>query len=233
MRLTASVKKKKNNNKLIIIFTYYYFHSLTRLSNFFQSNSRICLIHSIYTDTLSTWSVLAVPRTKMWKRSIWNTRWISIREVCSTDSSICHLPRTPSLYRIMATSFSDSALIIPVIVSSRVSPHPPLLYKYLQRWLTNQLFSFFRILVVPLPLPLPHIDRNEFDTSRRDPCRSSPNTAKFPQMRGPLTDHHAAIAVARLVSLIRPEKKKEKKRKAKRKKKSCPKHTIISYSVFL
>lgn len=120
----------------------------------------------------------------------------------------------------MATSFSDSALIIPVIVSSRVSPHPPLLYKYLQRRLINQLFSFSRILVVPLPLPLPHIDRNEFDTSRRDPRRSSPNTAKFPQMRGPLTDHHAAIAVARLVSLIRPEKKKRKRGKLKEKKKA-------------
>lgn len=40
-------------------------------------------------------------------------------------------------------------------------------------------------------------------------------------MRGPLTDHHAAIAVARLVSLIRPEKKKKRKRgKLKEKKKA-------------
>lgn len=45
-----SVRKRKKINSLL------YFHSLTRFFefDFQQSNSRICLIHSIYTDTLST-----------------------------------------------------------------------------------------------------------------------------------------------------------------------------------
>lgn len=45
-----SVSKRKKINSLL------YFHSLTRFFefDFQQSNSRICLIHSIYTDTLST-----------------------------------------------------------------------------------------------------------------------------------------------------------------------------------
>ena len=63
----------------------------------------------------------------------------------------------------------------------------------------------FRILAVPLSLPVPHTHRNELDSARWNSRGSSAGAAELPKMRGPSTADNAAIAVAGRVSLIHPE----------------------------
>lgn len=58
---------------------------------------------------------------------------------------------------------------------------------------------FSRILAVPLPLHLPHSDRNGSGATRRDATRSPPRASQLPPLRAPLT-HHYTPAVPRTLT---------------------------------